>query len=147
MASDFSLPGSEQIAFPSSSALARPYVILRSAMGVTIPALLDFGCIGLACIAGILLYELHRPLDGRDAWLLWAGISLKYGAVFVILAQAHHLYTQRATLLQVADTARILRVSLYCLTLLSVSNYFTKTEMPRLLLIYFWAFKNTQPAD
>lgn len=105
-----------------------------------IPALLDFVCIALACIAGILLYELHRPLDGRVAWLLWAEISLKYGAAFVILAQAHHLYTQRATLLQVADTARILRVSTYGLTLLSVGNYFTKAEMPRLLLSYFWVF-------
>jgi exopolysaccharide biosynthesis polyprenyl glycosylphosphotransferase len=140
MATDFPLPGSEQIGFPSPSVLARPYVILRSAMGVTIPALLDFGCIGLACIAGILLYEVHRPLNGRDAWLLWAEISLKYGAAFVILAQAHHLYTQRATLLQVADTARILRVSLYGLTLLSVGNYFTKAQMPRLLLAYFWVF-------
>ena len=59
---------------------------------------------------------------------------------FVILAQAHHLYAQRATLLQVADTARILRVSVYGLTLLSVGNYFTKADMPRLLLTYFWAF-------
>jgi exopolysaccharide biosynthesis polyprenyl glycosylphosphotransferase len=71
------------------------------------------------------------------AWLLWAEISLTYGAAFVILAQAHHLYTQRATLLQVADTARILRVSTYGMTLLSVGNYFTKAEMPRLLLAYF----------
>ena len=109
-------------------------------MGVAIPALLDFCCIAIACIAGILLYELHRPLDGRDAWLLWAELSLKYGAAFVILAQAHHLYTQRATLLQVADTARILRVSVYGLTLLSVGNYFTKADMPRLLLTYFWVF-------
>jgi exopolysaccharide biosynthesis polyprenyl glycosylphosphotransferase len=140
MATDFPLPASEQIVFSSPSAPARPYVLLRSVMGVTIPALLDFGCIALACIAGILIYELHRPLTGRDAWLLWAEVSLKYAAAFVILAQAHHLYTQSATLLQIADTARILRVSLYCLTLLSVGNYFTKAEMPRLLLIYFWAF-------
>src|ERR1700684_2449144 len=67
-------------------------------------------------------------------------LSLKDGAAFVILAQAHHLYAQRATLLQVADTARILRVSVYGLTLLSVGNYFTKADMPRLLLTYFWAF-------
>jgi hypothetical protein len=140
MATDFPLPASEQIRFLSPSVLARPYVILRKALGVAIPSLLDLVCIGLACFAGILLYELHRPLTGRDAWLLWAGISLKYSTAFVILAHAHHLYTQRATLLQVADTARILRVSLYSLTLLSVSYYFTKAEMPRLLLIYFWAF-------
>ncbi len=140
MATDFPLPASEQIGFQPPPALARSYAILRSAVGVTIPALLDFTCIGLACIAGILLYELHRPLNGRETWLLWVEISLKYGAAYVILAQAHHLYTQRATLLQVADTARILRVSLYGLTLLSVGNYFTKAAMPRLLLTYFWAF-------
>ncbi len=138
MATDFPLPAAEQMGFRSPSVLTQPLVILRSAIGVAIPALLDFGCIALACIAGILLYELHRPLDGRVAWLLWAEISLEYGAAFVILAQAHHLYTQRATLLQVADTARILRVSTYGLTLLSVGNYFTKAGMPRLLLAYFW---------
>ena len=32
------------------------------------------------------------------------------------------------------------RVSTYGLTLLSVGNYFTKAEMPRLLLSYFWVF-------
>src|ERR1700677_2553070 len=139
MAIDFPLPATEQIGFRSPSVPMRPLMILRSAMGMAIPALLDFCCIGIACIAGILLYELHRTLDGRAAWLLWAEISLKYGAAYVILAQAHHLYTQRATLLQVADTACILRVSTYCLTLLSVGNYFTKAGMPRLLLACFWA--------
>src|SRR5271155_5326678 len=140
MATDFPLPSAEQMGFRPLPFPTQPSMILRGAMGVAIPALLDFSCIGLACIAGILLYELHRPLGGRGAWLLWVEISLKYGAAYVILAQAHHLYTQRATLLQVADTARILRVSLYGLTLLSVGNYFTKAEMPRLLLTYFWAF-------
>jgi exopolysaccharide biosynthesis polyprenyl glycosylphosphotransferase len=140
MATDFLLPKAEQIGFRVPSVLAEPLRLLRSALGVAIPPALDFCCIATACVAGILLYELHRPLDGRDAWLLWAEISLKYGAAFVILAQAHHLYTQRATLLQVADTARILSVSTYGLTLLSVSNYFTKAAMPRLLLAYFWVF-------
>ena len=85
MATDFPLQASEQIGFQSPPAPARPYLILRSAVAVTIPALFDFACIGLACIAGMLLYELHRPLNSRDAWLLWAEISLKYGAAFVIL--------------------------------------------------------------
>jgi len=138
MATDFPLPVSEQMGFRSPSVLTQPLVILRSAIGLAIPASFDFGCIALACIAGILLYELHRPLEGRDAWLLWAEISLEYGAAFVILAQAHQLYRRRATLLQVADTARILRVSTYSLILLAVGNYFTKAGMPRLLLAYFW---------
>jgi exopolysaccharide biosynthesis polyprenyl glycosylphosphotransferase len=143
MATDFSLPTSQQMGFPLLSAFARPYFILKRLVGATTPALFDLGCIGLACFASILLFELHRPLTGRDAWYLWAGISLKYGAAFVILAQANHLYVQRATLLQVADTARILRASLYSLTLLSVGYYFTKAEMPRSLLIYFWAISTT----
>jgi exopolysaccharide biosynthesis polyprenyl glycosylphosphotransferase len=138
MATDFPLPATEQVGFRSPSVLTQPFKIVRSAMGVTIPPLLDFCCIGIACLAGMLLYELHRPLDGRLAWLLWAEISLKYGAAFVILAQAHHLYTHCATLLQVADTGRILRVSSYSLMLLLVGNYFTKAQMPRLLLAYFW---------
>src|ERR1700728_4802084 len=140
MAPDFPLPSAERMGFRPLPLPTQPSTILRGAMGVPIPALLDFSCIALACIAGILLYELYRPLGLRDAWFLCAELSLKYGVAFVILAQAHHLYAHRATLLQVADTARILRVSVYGLTLLSVGNYFTKADMPRLLLTYFWAF-------
>jgi exopolysaccharide biosynthesis polyprenyl glycosylphosphotransferase len=140
MVTGFPLPSAEQVGLRPPSALKQPFLILRGAMGAALHALLDICCITIACIAGILLYELYRPLDLRDAWLLCAELSLKYGLAFVILAQAHHLYTQRATLLQVADTARILRVSVYGLTLLSVGNYFTKANMPRLLLTYFWAF-------
>jgi exopolysaccharide biosynthesis polyprenyl glycosylphosphotransferase len=138
MATDFPLPAAEQMGFRPLPIPTHPFMILRGAMGAAIPALFDFCCIAVACIAGILLYELYRPLGGRGVWLLWAELSLKYGLAFVILAQAHHLYAQRATLLQVADTARILRVSVYGLTLLSVGNYFTKADMPRLLLTYFW---------
>jgi exopolysaccharide biosynthesis polyprenyl glycosylphosphotransferase len=138
MATDYPLPVSEQMGFRMPSVLAQPCMILISAMRVAISALLDFCCVGIACLASIFLYDLHRALDSRVAWLLWAEISLTYGAAFVILAQAHNLYTQRATLLQVADSAQILRVSTYGLTLLSVGNYFTKAEMPRLLLAYFW---------
>jgi exopolysaccharide biosynthesis polyprenyl glycosylphosphotransferase len=140
MATDLPLPSPEQMGFRPLSGPAQPFHMLRGAMGATIPALLDLACVAIACIAAILLYDLHRPLEDGDAWLLWAEISFMYGLAFVILAQAHHLYAQRATLLQVADTARILRVSLYGLVLLSVGNYFTKADMPRLLLAYFWAF-------
>jgi exopolysaccharide biosynthesis polyprenyl glycosylphosphotransferase len=138
MATDFPLPAPEQIGFRSPSTLVQPFKILRGVMGAAIPALLDFCCIAIACMAAILLYELHRPLDARGAWLLWAELSLKYGLAFLVLALAHHLYPPRDTLLQVADTARILRVSVYGLTLLSVGSYFTKTTMPRLLVTYFW---------
>jgi exopolysaccharide biosynthesis polyprenyl glycosylphosphotransferase len=140
MATDFPVPSAEPIEFPPPSVLAEPLMILRSAMGVAIPALLDICCIVLACSVAILLYHLYRPLGDRGAWVLWAQICLEYGAAFVILAQAQQLYTQRATLLQVASTARILKASIYGLTLLSVGNYFTKAEMPRLLLTYFWWF-------
>src|ERR1700684_4464911 len=140
MATDFPVPSAEPIGFPPTSVLAQPLTILRSAMGVAIPVLLDVCCIALACSVAILLYQLYRPLDRHGAWLLWAEICLKYGIAFLILAQAQQLYTQRATLLQVANTARILRASIYGLTILSVGNYFTKAEMPRLLLTYFWAF-------
>jgi exopolysaccharide biosynthesis polyprenyl glycosylphosphotransferase len=73
-----------------------------------------------------------------EAWRLWMEISVAYGTVFVVLAQAHHLYAQRATLLQVADTARVLKVSTYGLMLLFVGDYCAKAEMPRLLLACFW---------
>ena len=94
-------------------------MILRGAMGVAIPALLDFLCIALACIAGIVLYELHRPLGGRGAWLLWVELSLKYGVAFVILAQAHHLYANARPCSR-WQTLRAPEGFRYGLTLLSV---------------------------
>ncbi len=140
MATDFPLPIPGEMGVRSPSISAQPLHLLRSVAGAAIPALLDLCCIFAACIFAILFYELHRPLELHDAWLLWAEFSFKYGMAFIILAQAQHLYAQRATLLQVADTARILRVSVYGVILLSVGNYFTKADMPRLLLTYFWTF-------
>jgi len=140
MATDFPLPISGEMGVRSPSVPPEPLDLLRRAMGALIPVVLDLCCIFAACIIAILCYELHRPLDLHDAWLLWAEFSCKYGLAFIILAQAQHLYTQRPTLLQVADTARVLRVSVYGVILLSVANFFTKTDMPRLLLTYFWTF-------
>src|ERR1700761_2204772 len=140
MATDFPVPSAEPIEFSSPAVLAQPLTLFKSAMAMAIPVLLDVCCIALACSVALLLYHLYRPLDDRGAWQLWAEICLEYGAAFIILAQAQQLYTQRATLLQVASTAHILKASLYGLTLLSVGNYFTKAEMPRLLLTYFWWF-------
>ncbi|MGC2401957.1 MAG: sugar transferase [Acidobacteriaceae bacterium] len=138
MATDFPLPASGQMGFRVTSVLAQTRILLVSAMRAAIPALLDLSCIGIACVAGLLLYDLHRTLEFSVACRLWAEISLTYGAAFLIVAQAHHLYTQRATLLQVADTARTLRVSSYGLMLLFVGDYCTRSDMPRLLLAFFW---------
>jgi FlaA1/EpsC-like NDP-sugar epimerase len=141
MAIDFSLPVPEQIeGIRSSSSPARVFPILRRGMGVAIPVLLDLCSIAVGCIVGILCYEVHSPLDRRSTGLLWAELFLKYGLAFVILARAHHLYTQRDTLLQVAETARILSVSVYSLIILSVGTYLTNSSMPRLLLTYLWVF-------
>jgi exopolysaccharide biosynthesis polyprenyl glycosylphosphotransferase len=104
-----------------------------------VPMILDVGCVGVAGAAAIGMYTLYRPLTFAQAWHLWVTLSSVYGAAFVMIAQAHHVYAQRATLLQVADTARILRVSSYGLTLLLVGNACTRAEMPRLLLACFWA--------
>jgi exopolysaccharide biosynthesis polyprenyl glycosylphosphotransferase len=138
MATDFSLPASGQMGLRMPASAVRPRTMLMSALRAAVPAVLDLGTIGFACLMGTYLYELYRPLEFAVAWRLWLTISSGYGAAFIMLAQAHHVYTQRATLLQVADTARILRVSSYGLMLLFIANYCTKAEMPRLLLAYFW---------
>src|ERR1700678_3191282 len=106
MASDFSLPVPEQIKESrSSSNPIRAFPILRRATGVAIPVLLDLSSIAVGCVLSIFCYQAHNPLDGRTAELFWVDLFLKYGLAFVILARAHHLYTQRDTLLQVAETA------------------------------------------
>ena len=138
MATDVPLRTPEQMGYRFASAPLQPLMMLRGAMATAIPPLVDFCCIAVACTAGLLLYQLQRPLEVHRAWLLWAELLCNYGPAFVILAQAHHLYTQRAALLQIADTARILRTSACGVSLLALGNYFTKAEMPRLLVAYCW---------
>ncbi len=141
VATDFPLPVSEQIGeFRTPPARTQPARILLGAVGVTMPALLDFCCIAVACITGILVYAQHKPIGDRGVLMLWAELCLKYGLPFVLLAQAQHLYTQHATLLRVADTARVLRVSVCGLAFLVGGTYFTRADMPHLLLTYFWVF-------
>src|ERR1700750_1633174 len=102
MATDFPLPISGEMGAPSPSVPPQPFNLLRSAMGALIPALLDVCCILVACVFAIVCYELDRPLDRHDGWLLWAEFSCTYGLAFIVLAQAQHLYSQRPTLLKVA---------------------------------------------
>src|ERR1700761_6232663 len=120
MATQVPLPAPEQFdAFPSPPAAPRPLPILQRVLGLAVPVLLDLSCIAIACIVAIFLYKLQTPTYDRGAASLWTELSLKYGLAFIILGHAHRLYTQRDTLLQVADTARVLSVSVYSLALLS----------------------------
>ena len=116
----------------------RSFLGIRRLLCMSFPLLLDLGCVSLACIAGILLYHVRHTLYGRSTGLLWAELSFNYGLAFVILARAHQLYAQCQTLLQVANTARVISVSVYSLALLSVGSYFIKAEIPRLLMAEFW---------
>ncbi len=77
MATEVPLRAPGQMGFHPSSYPMQPLTILRGAMGLAIPAFLDFCSIAIGCIAGILLYELHRPLAAHDQWLLWAELSLR----------------------------------------------------------------------
>jgi exopolysaccharide biosynthesis polyprenyl glycosylphosphotransferase len=138
MATDFSLRATGHIGVRFPSLVTRPRLVLAGALRAALPVLLDLCCVAIACAGAILLYELHRVLEMQTAWRLWLTITSCYGAAYIILAQAHHVYAQRPALLQVADTARILRVSSYGLILLLVVSYCVKAEMPRLLLAYFW---------
>lgn len=137
MATDFPLPVSEHIG-DFRVPRTQPSALLLGAVGATLPVLLDLFCIAIACIACILIYAQHKPLDDRGVLMLWAELCLKYGLPFVLLAQAQQLYTQHASLLQVADTARVLRVSVAGLVFLAGGTYFTRADMPHLLLTYFW---------
>lgn len=139
MATEFSIPAPEKVRNAPAPAISlRPAAVLRGATGMVVPVLLDMYCIGVAGLAAIVIYHWHMSIDRHAAWLLWLELCLKYGASFVILAQAHRLYSQRATLLRVGDTARLFEVSFYSLLSLCVSTYFTRTSMPRLLVICFW---------
>jgi hypothetical protein len=55
-------PAPEQMDdLPSSTTVPRPVPILRLAMGLAVPVLLDLSCIAIACIVAIVLYKLQTP--------------------------------------------------------------------------------------
>ncbi len=105
-----------------------------------IAILLDYLSVATGIVAGLFVYQLLGGVWVNNEPLGLFTLSLQYGITLILFGRIHYLYSHRHCLLQVRETARILRVSVYSFALLSIGIGFGKTVFPRLLLLLSWSF-------
>jgi len=115
----------------------------RSALpriGIKLIALsLDYLCILVGTLFGLLCYQVFHGAPWPGARDLLLALTTQYWLIFVFLARADRLYSHSHALLQVRDTAHILRISSYCFVALSAEIYIGKFIVPRSTLGIGWA--------
>ena len=101
---------------------------------------LDYLSIAAGISAGLLVYQICGGVYVSNEALKLLAFSIQYAIAFVLFGRIHYLYSHSHSLLQVRETAGILRISVFCLALLSVGLFFSKMIVPRLLLLLSWGF-------
>lgn len=99
---------------------------------------LDYLCIFLGTLWGLYCYRIFHGEQWHGAANLLFALTIQYWLIFVFLARAYRLYSQSHALLQVQDTAHILKISSYCLIALTVEIYIGKFTVPRITLCVGW---------
>lgn len=90
-----------------------------------------------AAVLGWEIFRGHRlPNDG----LLILSVGLQYSLLFVLLAKAYYLYDYVPSLLQIRDTANVIRISVFSLIAIAVSVFYSHFVVPRLFLTAAWLF-------
>jgi exopolysaccharide biosynthesis polyprenyl glycosylphosphotransferase len=90
-----------------------------------------------AAVFGWEVFRGHRfPNDG----LLILSVGLQYSLLFVLLAKAYYLYEYMPSLLQIRDTANVIRISVFSLIAVAVSIFYSHLVVPRLFLTAAWLF-------
>ncbi len=131
------VPAPEQIAGAHSKKRTR-----RTFLSYCTPIafVLDFLAICAGLGVALLLHNLWGGARVGSEPLKIFSFSLQYTIAFILFGRIHSLYSYEHNLLQIRDTSRILRVSSFCLLLLSVESFFSKMVVPRGLLVLGWAF-------
>lgn len=90
-----------------------------------------------AAVFGWEIFRGHRfPSDG----MLILSVGLQYSLLFVLLSKAYYHYDYAPNLLQIRDTANIIRISVYSLIAIAVSTFYSHLVVPRLFLTAAWLF-------
>ncbi len=126
----FSLPYVKEL---RSVRLAR---ILTFALAVV----LDTVSIQIGTILGVLAYVQVRHYHIEHPYFSALEFAFEYVLVFVFFAYKRDLYKHAHSLLEIRDTAEVLRVSVLCLALITLSIYLHKLVVPRIMLLAAWIF-------
>jgi exopolysaccharide biosynthesis polyprenyl glycosylphosphotransferase len=100
--------------------------------------ILDYVCIFLGTLVGLFCYQLFHGTQWPDAGHLLFALTIQYWLMFAFLARAYRLHSQSHALLQVQDTAQILKISCYCFIAIAAEIYIGKFVVPRITLFVGW---------
>jgi exopolysaccharide biosynthesis polyprenyl glycosylphosphotransferase len=108
-------------------------------IGVKLAAfVLDYICILLGTVVGLFCYQIFHGMQWPDAGNLLFALTIQYWLMFVFLSRAYRLHSQSHALLQVQDTAQILKISCYCFIAMTAEIYIGKFTVPRITLCVGW---------
>jgi exopolysaccharide biosynthesis polyprenyl glycosylphosphotransferase len=85
-------------------------------------------------------WEIFRGHRFPNHGMLILSVGLQYALLFVLLAQAYYLYDYAPSLLQIRDTANVIRISVFSLIAVAVSVFYSHLVVPRLFLTATWLF-------
>ena len=102
--------------------------------------LLDIISVQIGTILGVLAYSQVRHWNLQSSYFSALEFALEYALFFIFFAYKRDLYKHAHSLLEIRDTAEVLRVSVLCLALITLSIYFHKLVVPRLMLLAAWIF-------
>ena len=101
---------------------------------------LDTVSIQIGTALGVLAYAQVRHYNLQPSYFSALKFAFEYVLVFVFFAYKRDLYKHAHSLLEIRDTAEILRVSVLCLALITLSIYLHKLVVPRIMLLSAWIF-------
>jgi exopolysaccharide biosynthesis polyprenyl glycosylphosphotransferase len=100
----------------------------------------DFISVFAGTAAAVFGWEICRGIRFHEESFLILSVGFQYSLVFVLLAKAYHLYAHSPGLLQIRDTANIIRISVVSLVAVAVSVFYSRLLVPRLMLTGAWIF-------
>ncbi len=104
----------------------------------SVAVLLDCVSIQFGALLGVLAYAQLRRYNFQHSYLAVLEFSLEYVLIFVFFAYKRELYKHAHSLLEIRETAEILRVNTLCLALVTLSIYLHRLLVPRLMLLFCW---------
>ncbi len=112
----------------------------RQAYASVVAVLADFLSVFAGTAAAALGWQILRGMRIHNApWLIFS-VGLQYSLVVVLLAKAYHLYDHSPGMLQLRDTANVIRISVFSLIAVSVSVLYSRLVVPRSMLAAAWLF-------
>ena len=101
---------------------------------------LDVISIVAGLFAGLFVYGIYRGDWFSNESLKLFGLGIQFAAAFILFGRGQYLYRHGHSLLNIRQTAGVLRTAAFCVVLQSLSLLFGKIVVPRLFLVLSWSF-------